>query len=88
MWGDQMSKDKRASAARMKVEHDERVYKNSIIECVAKTKIYGSDRKLTNEVGGYPEVTVKRCSSTEAAMCLDESTILNFASYKNPSGGF
>lgn len=88
MWGDRMNKDKRASAARLKVEHDERVYKNSIIECVAKTKIYGPNWKIIENKGGYPEVSVKCCSSTEAAMCLDEPTILNFASYKNPGGGF
>lgn len=87
-WND---KNNRAELAVQHTEQMDRKYKNEIQKAVKKSKIYSpSSRFAELNIEKSMTVELAEMDSVEAIMeyAEDKTAVLNFASYKNPGGGF
>lgn len=87
------NKESRAAQARRHTEEMERLYGGKIKEAIKNTVIYDVDFQSSETNPCETEIIVEAADSVLAVMnhakeCQGRMAVLNFASYKNPGGGF
>lgn len=89
-----VNKQRRSEIARMHTSDMERLYGDEINDCAKESKIYDDNFKFNNlsYTEGKMEIILEEMDSVSAVLKYvneDEITsVLNFASYKNPGGQF
>jgi len=81
-------------AEKAKIHHNKMIaeYKNEILEAVNNTEIWDDSRVSSNnaDISGEPSINVTNNDTVSQTMLENKgrTVVLNFASYKNPGGGF
>ena len=83
-------KQLRAEKAKSHYKDMEEQYHDKIFQCVRDSKIYSHFSPAEKSVDAKPEFVFKNVDSVTAVLnfCEGKTAVLNFASYKNPGGGF